>query len=485
MSMQTPHLKKLLEDVSEQRLLCIGDVMLDTYVYGAVSRVSPEAPVPVFEQRSQTQMPGGAANTARNIASLGGQTRLLGVIGPDDAGRRLVEILEDTANIDTQLVRNGAALTTAKTRYVASGQQLMRVDQDISRDLSPPVEAELLELVEDACAGATAILVSDYAKGVVTPDLIAVVLTEAIEHGIPVIVDPKHADIARYGPVDLLKPNASELSLMTGMATTSDDEIEAALEMAMELGAAKAILVTRAERGLSYIERGGRVQHRAGTARDVFDVSGAGDTTLAALGLALSAGKSLEAASAFALLASGLAVEKSGTAVLTPGELLAGRDSKIGEIDQLADLVSSLRGQGSKVGFTNGCFDILHPGHLHVLEQARQACDVLVVGLNSDASVKRLKGEARPIHDETARAQMLSGLSVVDHIVIFEEDTPAALIEALKPDVLVKGGDYTEDTIVGAASVRERGGEVLIVETLDGFSTSLAVEKIVDNQAGD
>ena len=302
-------------------------------------------------------------------------------------------------------------------------------------------------------------------------------LKAAHEHEIPVIVDPKGDNISRYGPVDLIKPNASELSAMTGMPVGSDAEVEAALEMALELGAAKAILVTRAEQGMSYVERGSQVHHCKGEPRSVYDVSGAGDTTLAALGVALSAGRALEDASAFALLASGLAVEKAGTTVLTPSELLRGIDRKLSDVEPLLAQVGEWRTAGLRVGFTNGCFDILHPGHLHVLEEARRACDRLIVGLNTDAAEKRLKGDTRPIHDEAARAQMLSGLSSVDRIVMFDTDTPADLIDQIQPDVLVKGGDYTEETIVGAASVRERGGEVIIVPLLEGFSTSLAIEK--------
>ncbi len=477
MVMKASHLKQLLADAPKQRLLCIGDVMLDNYVYGAVSRVSPEAPVPVLEQESFERMPGGAANTARNIAALGARTRLVGVIGTDDAGAMLVHLLDDVSGIDALLLESDTSTTTLKTRYVASGQQLMRVDQDMDADIPRAVQDELAEIVADACAGATAVLVSDYAKGVVSAELISVALKAAHEHEIPVIVDPKGDNISRYGPVDLIKPNASELSAMTGMPVGSDAEVEAALEMALELGAAKAILVTRAEQGMSYVERGSQVHHCKGEPRSVYDVSGAGDTTLAALGVALSAGRALEDASAFALLASGLAVEKAGTTVLTPSELLRGIDRKLSDVEPLLAQVGEWRTAGLRVGFTNGCFDILHPGHLHVLEEARRACDRLIVGLNTDAAVKRLKGDTRPIHDEAARAQMLSGLSSVDRIVMFDTDTPADLIEQIQPDVLAKGGDYTEETIVGAASVRERGGEVIIVPLLEGFSTSLAIEK--------
>ena len=475
--MREAQLKDLLRAIEAQRILCIGDVMLDNYVYGTVSRISPEAPVPVLHQTSFSRMPGGAANTARNIASLGARTRLIGLIGSDEAGKMLSALLNKVDHIDAQLLKHQGAKTTLKTRYVSSGQQLMRVDEDATAEMSAALQADMLDLVRDASAGATAILVSDYAKGVVTADLISEVWKQAQAHNIPVIVDPKGTDIVRYGPVDLLKPNASELAAMTRMPTGSDAEVEGALEMAMELGMAKAIVVTRADRGLSLLERGGKVRHLHGHARTVFDVSGAGDTTLAALGVALSSGASLEEASALALHASGLAVEKAGTTVITPNELLGTRASKIYTLEKLLTQIEELRAAGRKIGFTNGCFDILHPGHLHVLEQARGACDFLIVALNSDASVKRLKGDKRPVHDQAARAQMLSGLESVDRIVIFETDTPATLIEEISPDLLVKGGDYREEDIAGAAFVRDNGGEILIVPLLEGFSTTLAIEK--------
>ena len=475
--MSTKHIEKLILEAPRQRILCLGDVMLDDFIYGVVERISPEAPVPVLKQNRIEQMPGGAANTARNLAALGVKTRLISLVGDDAAGEKLKSLLTAYENIDPHLYVDPDGTTTQKIRLVAGGQQLIRLDCD-AQNLGERVDMEdLLEAIPEAAEGATAILISDYAKGAVGPDLIAAVLQAGLENNIPVIVDPKGVDIARYGPVDLLKPNAKELSAMVEMPTGTDGEVEAALNMALELSTAKAVLVTRAAAGLSYLERGGAVMHCKGRARDVYDVSGAGDTVLATLGIALSAGASLGAAADLSLLASGLAVEKPGTAVLSAAELLTTQENGPLDLHTLTAELDNWRRAGHSIGFTNGCFDILHPGHLRVLEEAKARCGRLIVGLNSDASVSRLKGANRPVNDQAARARMLAGLSAVDGVVIFDEDTPAELIAKLQPDLLVKGGDYTEDTIVGADTVRARGGDVYIVPLLDGFSTTATIEK--------
>ena len=475
--MSTKHIEKLILEAPRQRILCLGDVMLDDFIYGVVERISPEAPVPVLKQNRIEQMPGGAANTARNLAALGVKTRLISLVGDDAAGEKLKSLLTAYENIDPHLYVDPDGTTTQKIRLVAGGQQLIRLDCD-AQNLGERVDMEdLLEAIPEAAEGATAILISDYAKGAVGPDLIAAVLQAGLENNIPVIVDPKGVDIARYGPVDLLKPNAKELSAMVEMPTGTDGEVEAALNMALELSTAKAVLVTRAAAGLSYLERGGAVMHCKGRARDVYDVSGAGDTVLATLGIALSAGASLGAAADLSLLASGLAVEKPGTAVLSAAELLTIQENGPLDLHTLTAELDNWRRAGHSIGFTNGCFDILHPGHLRVLEEAKARCGRLIVGLNSDASVSRLKGANRPVNDQAARARMLAGLSAVDGVVIFDEDTPAELIAKLQPDLLVKGGDYTEDTIVGADTVRARGGDVYIVPLLDGFSTTATIEK--------
>lgn len=475
-------LQKLLERVRELRIACVGDLMLDRYVYGEVSRISPEAPIPVLRTRRTTAMPGGVGNVARNVAALGGMAQLGAVAGEDAAGIELGELIAAEGRIVDFVSRPAGAATIVKTRFVAAGQQLLRLDE----------EAAASDLTEtDAFSNASAILLSDYAKGVVGDDLIASALKAARETGAPVVVDPKGRDFARYGAVDVIKPNASELAGATGLPTETDAEVEAALAALLAATTAKAIVVTRAGKGMSLARRDGPVRHFPGRAREVFDVSGAGDTGLAALGLALGAGASLETAVQFAILASGVVVGKAGTAVVTPSELIdaelsqhaVAAQAKVTPLDELAAEVEAWRRQGLKVGFTNGCFDILHRGHVAYLAQARGWCDRLVVALNTDASVRKLKGEGRPVNDLDSRAVVIGGLASVDRVTSFDDPTPIALIERLRPDVLIKGSDYTREGVVGGDLVESWGGVVRLADFKDGFSTTRTIEKMTGPQA--
>jgi D-beta-D-heptose 7-phosphate kinase/D-beta-D-heptose 1-phosphate adenosyltransferase len=345
---------------------------------------------------------------------------------------------------------------------------------------------------DDVFSDASVILLSDYDKGVVTDRLIRTALWAARSRGAPVVVDPKGRDFARYGAVDVIKPNASELSGATGLPVETDSEIEAALVALLAATTALAIVVTRAGKGMSLIRRDdSRVVHFPGRAREVFDVSGAGDTGLAALGLALGVGASLEQAVQLAILASGVVVGKSGTAVVTPGELIEAEMSqhaslahaKVTPLDELAAEVEAWRALGLKVGFTNGCFDILHRGHVGYLAQARSWCDRLVVALNTDASVTRLKGEGRPVNDLDSRAVVIGGLASVDRVTSFDDPTPLALIERLRPDVLIKGADYTREGVVGGDLVESWGGEVRLAAFSDGHSTTRTIEKMTGGAA--
>lgn len=471
-------LQTLLESARGLALACVGDLMLDRYVYGDVSRISPEAPIPVLRARRTVAMPGGVGNVARNVAALGGTARLGGVAGEDVAGAELTALVAAEARIEDFIARSRAAGTIVKTRYVSGGQQLMRLDEE-----------ELLVSAferDDVFSGTSAILLSDYGKGVVSERLIRSAVWQAQNAGIPVIVDPKGRDFARYGAVDVIKPNASELAGATGLPVDSDAEIEAALEALLAATTAKAIVVTRAGKGMSLMRRGEPAQHFPGRAREVFDVSGAGDTGLAALGLALGAGASLEQAVQLAILASGVVVGKSGTAVVTPAELIEAEVSqhagtalvKVTALDDLAAEVEGWHRQGLKVGFTNGCFDVLHRGHVAYLAQARSWCDRLVVALNSDASVRTLKGDGRPVNDLESRALVIGGLASVDRVTAFDDPTPLRLIERLRPDVLIKGADYTRETVVGAELVASWGGEVRLAAFTDGFSTTRTLERI-------
>ena len=475
-------LQLLLTALPGPRVVCVGDVMVDRFVYGDVTRLSPEAPIPVLARSHELVMLGAAGNVARNVVALGGAVALVGVVGGDAEAGEALRLVEDETAIEGFLVADPTRPTTLKTRFVSGGQQLLRVDLEDGRPVEGETAQRLADAVTHAARGAAVVLISDYGKGVV----IDAVVEAARASGATVIVDSKARHFGRYGAVDLIKPNAAELAFATGLPTATDEEVERALTEALPMCQAAAILVTRGPKGMSLGVRGQPVRHFAGTAREVFDVSGAGDTTLAALGLALAAKAPIEDAIAFALLAAGVAVGKAGTAVVRPEEILeaalsahrAPAEAKLATSGQLTEAVARWRAMGLKVGFTNGCFDILHRGHVAYLTQARGWCDRLIVGLNSDRSVRALKGEGRPVNDLESRAMVLAGLACVDLVAPFDEYTPIRLIQTARPDVLIKGADYAEDAVVGAALVKSWGGEVRLAELVDGYSTSAAIARM-------
>ncbi|WP_309644960.1 D-glycero-beta-D-manno-heptose 1-phosphate adenylyltransferase [Phenylobacterium sp.] len=475
-------LQQILAALRGARIACIGDLMVDRFVYGEVTRVSPEAPIPVLARQREMVMLGAAGNVARNAAALGGDVRLVGLIGGDAEGHEALRLIQAEPGVEGFVVTDAGRPTTLKTRFVSGGQQLLRVDMETSGPATGDVEQRLIRTIRDVAKDVGVVLLSDYGKGVITDGVIAA----ARAMGGVMIVDSKARSFARYGEVDIIKPNAGELAHATDMPTSTNDEIAAALTHALSLCEAKAILVTRSAKGISLAVRGEPVRHFPGVPREVFDASGAGDTTLAALGLAVAAKVTIEDAIQFAMLASGVAVGKAGTAVVTPEELIeasltahmAPAEAKIVTPQRMADEIARWRAKGLKVGFTNGCFDILHRGHVAYLGQARAWCDRLVVGVNSDRSVKALKGDGRPVNDLESRAMVLAGLGSVDLVAPFDEDTPIALIEAARPDVLIKGADYSEDEVVGGAFVKAYGGEVKLAEIVEGYSTTEAISRM-------
>ena len=474
--MEPAQLEALIARIAGRTVAVVGDLMLDRYVYGEVSRISPEAPIPVLRGRSEAVMLGAAGNVARNVTALGGRVRLAARIGDDEAGREVLRLLKAESDLEIFLDPAKEGRTTCKTRFVAAGQQLLRLDHEEEVRSGPSAD------IAEALAGADAVLVSDYAKGFVD----AAVLSAVRAAGAVVVVDPKGSDFARYGPVDMLKPNASELAAAVGLPVGDDEEAEAALTTALARFPAQAVLVTRGAAGMSLAVRGAPVRHFRAHRREVFDVSGAGDTGLAALGLALAAGAPMHEAVAFAVAASGVAVAKPGTAVVSADEVLEAEalavsphaGGKRGTAEGAAEQAARWRSQGLRVGFTNGCFDVLHAGHVAYLAQARSWCDRLIVGLNSDASVRRLKGEGRPVNDLDSRAAVLAGLAAVDFVAPFDAPTPRELIAAVRPDVLVKGADYAEHEVVGADLVRGWGGEVRLAALVDGRSTTATLAKL-------
>ncbi len=483
--MDLSSLQAQLAAISGRKIVCIGDLMIDRYVYGEVARISPEAPIPVLAKTAETVMLGAVGNVARNVAALGGQAVLCAAMGDDAAGDELTALVEAEPGVVGHLVRQVGRQTTVKVRFVASGQQLLRVDAETASAITPETEQGLIAALGEAIADCGAVVLSDYAKGTITPAVIAAAQAAATKVGVPLIVDPKGRSFAKYGPVDLIKPNAGELSLAVDMPVYTDAQVEAALQAALASCEAKAILVTRAAQGMSLAVRGQSVLHFGAKPREVFDVSGAGDTGLAALGLALAAKVDLPSAIELAILASGVVVEKAGTATASPADLIAAElsahmaptEAKIVTPEAMAQIVEGWRAAGLKVGFTNGCFDILHRGHVAYLAQSRSWCDRLIVGLNTDRSIRALKGPDRPINDLESRALVLAGLAHVDLVVPFDEDTPLNLIATARPDVLIKGADYTEETVVGGDLVKAYGGQVRLAALVDGYSTTAAIAR--------
>jgi D-beta-D-heptose 7-phosphate kinase / D-beta-D-heptose 1-phosphate adenosyltransferase len=478
----------LADTISRKTVLCIGDLMLDEFVYGEVSRISPEAPAPVIAvQRSETNI-GGAGNVARNIASLGARCIFVGLIGDDDAGVQLKAALSKETLIESVLVCDPARPTTRKVRFVSEhfSTHMLRADWELAQPATSGTEQKLIDSILRLLPRADIVLLSDYAKGVLTARVIRNIIDAARKLGKSVIVDPKSVNLAIYRGATLLTPNRKEFAEATRSRADSKQAIAEAAQDAMQLADCEAILVTQSEHGMTLVPRKGEAIHVPAHPVKVRDVSGAGDTVAAVLAVVLAAGGDWETALRMANAAAAVAVGKKGTASVTSAELrrrilphafLAAEEKIVAGGSDLDTQVLDWRKQGLRIGFTNGCFDILHPGHVKVLTAARAACDRLIVGLNSDASVKRLKGVGRPVQNERARAEVLAALEAVDLVVIFEEDTPIGLIAAIKPSVLVKGGDYTREQVVGHEIVEANGGEVLLVEVLPGFSTTSLVDR--------
>ena len=483
----------VLDRLSRGRVLVVGDVMLDRFVAGSVERISPEAPIPVVRVQTETTMAGGAGNVARNVVALGAAAGLVGLRGDDAAGQDLDALLAKGHGLDVHLVAEAGRVTTEKTRYFGGSQQLLRADREVLGSPSAEAARALLAAIEAGGREAGAFVVSDYAKGVVTSALFAKVVEQARKAGAPVLVDPKDKDLRRYAGATVLTPNAHELAAATGMPADRDDAVAAAALTAASWVATgadvPAIVTTRGKAGMTVVEPGRPPVHLRVRAREVFDVSGAGDTVVAVLAAAMAAGATLVQAAELANLAAGIVVGKVGTAVATYDEVLAAlhepdlsaAGGKVVDLAKASEHVQRWRRSGDTIAFTNGCFDLVHPGHVSLLNQARAGASRLVVGLNTDDSVRRLKGEGRPIQDQAARSAVVASFSAVDLVVLFAEDKPLRLLEALKPDILVKGGDYAMDSVVGADLVRSWGGRVVLAKVVPGASSSRIAARIKEN----
>jgi D-beta-D-heptose 7-phosphate kinase/D-beta-D-heptose 1-phosphate adenosyltransferase len=478
-----PDLAAAVQLLGHSSVLVIGDVMLDRYSYGDVERISVEAPVPILAIDREVALPGGAGNVVRNLTALGAAVAFISVVGDDQAGSDLTGLIGGQPNVEPWLLVQGGRTTTLKTRFIASGQQLLRADREQTDPIHPKLAERMVRIAGDAMAATSVTVLSDYGKGVLAEGVPEQLVATARRTGRKLIVDPRGSDFARYAGADIVMPNRPELAAATRMPVDSEAAIVAAATTLRERHRFGAVVVTRGNDGMTLVDGDG-AQHFPAQAAEVYDTSGAGDTALAVLSACIAAQLPMPVAVRLANLAAGVAVGKVGVAVVREAELLAALSPqrhalrKIVYREEAVQQAERWRHRGWQVGFTNGCFDLLHPGHVHLLETARSRCDRLIVGLNSDASARRFKGAPRPVQPEAARAAVLASLASVDLVCEFDEDTPERLIHALRPDLLMKGANYTLDQVVGADLVRSWGGRVALVDLLPGHSTSATLARI-------
>ena len=469
------------------RCLVVGDLMLDEYLWGKAERISPEAPVQVVDIQREDLRLGGAGNVANNLKALGCRVTVASVIGDDQNGTALLQAFGAREISDSGVFREPGRRTGRKTRIMAANQQILRIDRESREQLSPATETELCHWLTKQLSHFDVVLVSDYLKGVLTPAVLSAITTTAQARRIPVLVDPKGSDYLKYRGATCLTPNRKEAETAAGIPIIDEESLGKAADAIMARVGLDNLLITRSEAGMSLFCGNGQTVQISTAAREVFDVTGAGDTVLALLACGVAGGFSLEEAARLANTAAGIAVAKLGTSVVTPAEIVDAvnlthrdSDSKIKGRDLLASIIEQERLRGKQVVFTNGCFDLLHAGHVKYLQAARRLGDLLILGLNSDASVRRLKGPKRPLINEEERSHILAALDCIDYVCLFDEDTPLELITMLKPQILVKGGDYTPEGVVGREIVEAYGGRVELIPFVDGKSSTNIIEKVLE-----
>ena len=484
-----------LDLFKKNHIMVIGDVMLDRYLWGEVDRISPEAPVPVFQIKKRSEVAGGAGNVVSNLDGLGCEVSIIGLCGRDDPGKRLHRLLS-SERVNSYLVEDSERPTITKTRVVSSGQQLIRLDEEIIFPVLNNARKRLTEIIEEKIESCQAIVISDYGKGIFqSPGMTENIIKLANENDTPVFIDPKGKDWKRYKSATCITPNTKELETIYGKPIESREELIEVMKNVIREFSLLSLLVTRGAKGMCLLQKNGTPDFIPALAREVFDVSGAGDTVISTFASGVASGMNFLAAAKLANIAAGIVVGKVGTQPINIFELKTAVDMDSESISgsyiykiasrSTAKVHTQLwQASGEKVVFTNGCFDLLHPGHIHLLHKARELGDKLVVGLNDDASIRRLKGESRPILNENDRASILASLDCVDSVVIFGEDTPESLIDNLRPDILAKGADYQIDEVVGKKIVESYGGEVRLIKTLEGYSTTNITQKVMNSHNG-
>jgi D-beta-D-heptose 7-phosphate kinase/D-beta-D-heptose 1-phosphate adenosyltransferase len=483
----TTNLSNLLDQFANHRVMVVGDLMLDRFIYGTVDRISPEAPIPVLRIQRETIALGGAGNVVRNLSSLGAQVDVIGVAGQDSASFDMAQLFAELPNVASMVLPDAARPTTLKVRCIGGSQQLIRADRETTTAISPEMEQQILQRVQAALPSVQVLILSDYAKGVLTEKLVPQIIALAKAQNKPVLIDPKGRDFSRYRGATMLTPNRKELTEATGAGSIKTvAEAEQAARSLIAKYDVNVVLAKLGGDGVCLVAKDEPALHIHGMAKEVYDVSGAGDTVVATMALALAAGGTLADAAHLANLAGSIVVGKVGTATISVDDLHHGlhdddrktHESKIMTWQEAFEQTEKWRLQGLKVGFTNGCFDLIHPGHLSLLRQTRSRCDRLIVGLNTDASVRRLKGDTRPVQNELSRATVLSAMADVDGVVLFDQETPLELIRTLRPHLLVKGADYTPDKVVGWDLVQGWGGELYLANLVQGQSTTSTIARM-------
>lgn len=475
-----------LQSIRSPKIMVIGDLMLDLYVWGKVERISPEAPVQVLKVESEEHRPGGAANVAGNLAAMGADVLCCGVIGADADGRLLCRLLRN-GNIDTSgILKDANRPTTVKTRMIAHSQQLLRVDKEKARGLDRSLQAKVLSHVRERLSDCAAVLFSDYGKGTIPDELVGEILSACRKRGKMILIDPAlRRDIRLYAGCTVLKPNRSEAAAASGIEISDEATVQAAAAKLLKIAKPHNLVITQGSGGMTVFRKMRPPVHVPALERPVFDVTGAGDTVLSLLGYVLSGGGTIEEAAEIANIAAGIVVGKVGAAPVAKSEivreLLGAHQAvaqKVKSVSEISAICKEHHRRNRKIVFTNGCFDLLHVGHIKLFEFAKTNGRILIVGLNSDASVRRLKGPKRPVLNQYERAYILSAIEQIDYIVVFDELTPLKLIKTVRPDILVKGSDYTKDAVVGGDFVESYGGRVRLAPLVEGISSTDIVSRI-------
>jgi D-beta-D-heptose 7-phosphate kinase/D-beta-D-heptose 1-phosphate adenosyltransferase len=482
-----------LDSIESPTIFVVGDLMLDLYVWGDVERVSPEAPVQVLSVSSDESRPGGAGNVAANLAALGSHARCFGIVGDDPDGQLLCQMLKEQGVDISGIILDKARPTTVKTRMIAHGQQLLRVDRESRRLIDDILRSEMFECFKGSLEACDAVLVPDYGKGTLPDELLREILAACKKAKKPVLIDPaRDRNYRTYAGCTVLKPNRAEAAQAAGIKITDEKTLEEAAGIILHQTRAQHLIITQGGDGMTIFEEGAEPSYVAGLSRPVFDVTGAGDTVLSLLGYVLAGGGTVAEAAEVANIAGGLVVGKIGASPVTKAEIgqeLRGlhqiASHKLKSFEEIVQACEEHRRRKQKIVFTNGCFDLLHVGHIKLFQFAKSRGEVLIVGLNSDDSIGQLKGQGRPVLDQNERGYILSALEHVDYIVIFEETTPLNLIRAIRPEVLVKGADYSEDTVVGRGFVESYGGKVELAPLVEGVSSSGIMSRITNGEEAD